>query len=336
MRAKHLVYLLFLTFLISCIDTEKTLLQPAASGAPGDVLIVMSSNLWDGPTGDTVRGLLTSPYDGLPQDEPSYDLMQINHGGFGKTYKSQRNIVVTKIGSDQPEAKILVHKNLWAKSQIVITVLAPDESAFADLIATDGEKILILLDNKERNSLMKTYKSNRDDKIRNKLIEKYSIALNVPKGYKLDVEKKDFLWLSHEYRDIIQGVLVYSYDYTEEETFTRDYLIQQRNKYLKKYVPGEVEGSYITTESLYPPIFTEYQLGEGKYTAEIRGLWKMQDGLAMGGPFISISQLDQAHNKVITVEGFVFAPAHKKRDLLRQVEAIILSLEITEKNVTSN
>ncbi|MBA7543170.1 hypothetical protein ES705_35500 [subsurface metagenome] len=60
----------------------------------------------------------------------------------------------------------------------------------------------------------------------------------------------------------------------------------------------------------------------------------MQDGLAMGGPFVSISQLDETRNRVVTIEGFVFAPAHEKRDLLRQVEAKILSLEIHEANKT--
>jgi hypothetical protein len=62
----------------------------------------------------------------------------------------------------------------------------------------------------------------------------------------------------------------------------------------------------------------------------MQGLWKMQDGYAMGGPFISLIQLDEKRNKIITVEGFVFAPAHEKRELMRQLEAILYSIEILE------
>jgi hypothetical protein len=155
------------------------------------------------------------------------------------------------------------------------------------------------------------------------------MKLYVPKGYKTDVDTKDFMWLAHEYRDIIQGVLIYTYDYTDENTFTRDYLVEKRNAVLKRNVPGEIEGSYMTTELLFPPIMNEFNLNE-KYTIEIQGLWKMQDGYAMGGPFISLIQLDEKRNKIITVEGFVFAPAHKKRELIRQVEAILYSMEILE------
>jgi hypothetical protein len=50
----------------------------------------------------------------------------------------------------------------------------------------------------------------------------------------------------------------------------------------------------------------------------------------MGGPFISLVQLDEKRNKIITVDGFVFAPAHKKRELIRQMEAILYSLKIQD------
>ena len=328
MKSKHLIYLISIVFFTSCIDSKRTSFQHTSSGDLGDVLVVMNIKLWEGSSGEAIRNALGSLYEGLPQEEPMYDLMQINPAGFVKAYKTQRNILVVKIGADQPESKILVHKNLWARPQIIITIVAPSESAFAELFNSNSEKILALLSDMGRKSLMTAYKSIRDEKITNKLEEKYSVSINVPRGYKMDVEKKDFVWLSHEYRDIIQGVFIYFYEYTDAETFTRDYLVEQRNKFLKKYVPGEIEGSYISTEVLYPPVFKEYKLNDNRYTAEIRGLWRMEDGLAMGGPFISISQLDEVRNRVVTVEGFVFAPAHKKRDLLRQVEAIALSLEI--------
>ncbi|MBN2522760.1 MAG: DUF4837 family protein [Bacteroidales bacterium] len=329
MVSKYYLNLLVLLSLASCLDSERYSLQPASSGSPGDILLVMNTKLWEGAPGNAIKNTLYTPFDGLPQDEPSYDILQINHAGFGKTYKTQRNIIIAKIGADQPESKILVHKNTWAKSQLIISVLASSDSAFVDLVNNNSNKILALLSDTERKRLMQTYKATRDEKIREKLEEKYFIGLNVPRGYKMDVEKSDFIWISHEYRDIIQGIFVYSYKYTDENTFTSDYLVDKRNKILKKYVSGEIEGSYMTTEALYPPIFSEYRL-KNKYTAEIRGLWKMVDGLAMGGPFVSISQLDETRNRVVTIEGFVFAPAHEKRDLLRQLEAIVLSIEIVE------
>ncbi|MGD2035509.1 MAG: DUF4837 family protein [Bacteroidales bacterium] len=335
MKARYSIYFLILLLVAACFDSDRPALQTSSSGAPGEVLLVMNEQLWNEEPGEAVRAILNVPYEGLPQDEPYYDILQINHRGFGKTFKTHRNIILTKIGPDQQEPKILINRDTWSKPQLLITILAPDEDAFIELVSSNGNKILTLLSGTEQKRLMKLYKNTRNEKLRQELEDDYSISLNVPGGYTMDVKKKDFIWISQEYRDIIQGILIYFYDYTDDETFTRDYLVEKRNRFLKEYVSGEVEGSYMTTEALYPPIFSEYKLNNDKYTAEIRGLWKMVNGIAMGGPFVSISQLDEKNNRVVTIEGFVFAPAHKKRELLKQVEAIILSLKILDKDSTA-
>jgi len=93
----------------------------------------------------------------------------------------------------------------------------------------------------------------------------------------MEIDSTDFIWLSCEYRDIIQGIFIYHYNYIDTNTFTRDFLVEKRNQFLKKYVAGEIEGSFMTTEPLYPPVFNEYELRGDIYTAELRGLWRMQD-----------------------------------------------------------
>ena len=323
------ILILIVAIANSCINTDSESLKPQPSGAPGDVVIVMNESLWNSSPGDTILQLITTPYEALPKPEPMFNVIHIIHKSFDKIIKQQRNIIVTKIGSDQTEAKILVKHNLWAKTQLLISILAPSREEFNALVEANHDKILTLLNDTERQRLMEVNKKTRDERIEDLLNKKYHIKLHVPKGYNTDVDTKDFVWLSLEYRDIIQGIFIYSYDYTSENTFTRNYLVEKRNTVLKQNVPGEIEGSFMTTESLFPPIVNEFTMNE-KYTVEMQGLWKMQDGYAMGGPFISLVQLDDKRNKIITVEGFVFAPAHKKRELVRQVEAILFSLEILE------
>ena len=50
----------------------------------------------------------------------------------------------------------------------------------------------------------------------------------------------------------------------------------------------------------------------------------------MGGPFVSYTLLDTVYNRVVTLDGFLYAPSDPKRDLLRQVEAILKSLTVTD------
>ena len=84
----------------------------------------------------------------------------------------------------------------------------------------------------------------------------------------------------------------------------------------------------MTTERNFPINFNEFLLNDN-YIAEMRGLWKLV-GDYMGGPFISISTVDEKRNRIITIDGYVYAPKFNKRNYLRQVEAILYSLEIDE------
>lgn len=337
MKKLNYLFPLFLAaFLINACQSERKPILPSPGGAPGEVLLVMEQGIWESEAGEAIQRVLNAACEGLPQHEPLYDIIQVPHKSFSKIFKQQRNIIVTKIGSDQPEPKIRVQKNLWAKTQLLISISAPTDSSFIQLINDNRNKIPALLSNLERKRLMDVYSKTRDPEITKKLSENYSLKLIVPKGYKMEVQEPDFVWLTHEYRDVIQGVFIYMYDYMDENTFTTEYLISKRDEFLKKNVPGEIEGSYMTTELLFPPVFNVYNLRNSKYTAELRGLWKMENGLAMGGPFLSLTQLDEKRNRIVTVEGFVFAPAHKKRDLVRQTESILLSIDFPEEKKDGN
>jgi len=330
MKIKGISILLALALLCSCNLSRRKPLKPTPSGAPGDVLLVMNDKLWQSFSGDSIRSILASPVDALPQDEPRFNVIRINHSVFGKTFMQQRNIIIVKVGSDQPEAKLLVQNDLWARTQLLITILAPDEDALVALLNENRDKLITLMVNTELRRLMNAFHSITDKAITDRLKNEKNIVLTIPKGYDINTFDKDFIWISLEYRDIVQGILIYTYPYTDEKTFTRDYLVTKRNDFLKRYVPGEIDGSYMTTEPLFPPLFREFNLNNDIYTAELRGLWRIQDGLSMGGPFVSITQLDEQRNRIVTVEGFVYAPGHEKRDLLQQLEAIIFTLDFTD------
>ena len=63
--------------------------------------------------------------------------------------------------------------------------------------------------------------------------------------------------------------------------------------------------------------------------AELRGLWRTEKAF-MGGPFLSYTVLDEKRNRIITAEGFVFAPSLDKRNYVRELQAIIQTVEIID------
>jgi hypothetical protein len=314
----------------SCTSREKQPLLPTVSGMPGDVTVVINPAEWDTEIGDELRKVFEEPYQVLPQYEPIFDLIQVPQGAFTNIMKSQRNIIIVNLSPGYKDSKIVVQKDIWAKPQLILDMYARNDSSFVSLFADNEKKIVSLLEDAERQRLMDAYKKNLDGNILETLKNKYHISLLIPKGFKIKVETDDFTWIGQDVSTVILGVFVYQYDYTDTNTFTKEYLIEKRNQFLKKYVPGEVDGSYMITEQEFGPFFSQYMLRGKRYIAELRGLWKVKNGISMGGPFVSITTLDEKRNKIVTVEGFVFAAGQQKRNWLRQVEAIALSLEIPE------
>jgi hypothetical protein len=84
----------------------------------------------------------------------------------------------------------------------------------------------------------------------------------------------------------------------------------------------------MSTEHLLPLVFRVSKV-KNNHSAEMRGLWKMVNDY-MDGPFINLSVLDVPNNRVIMMDGLVYAPRFDKRNYLRQVEAMVYSLELPD------
>ena len=80
------------------------------------------------------------------------------------------------------------------------------------------------------------------------------------------------------------------------------------------------------TEAAYTPFTKETQLND-KPSFETRGKWEVK-GDFMAGPFLNYTVIDKAHNRLLVVEGFTYAPSINKRDYMFELEAILKTLKI--------
>jgi hypothetical protein len=63
----------------------------------------------------------------------------------------------------------------------------------------------------------------------------------------------------------------------------------------------------------------------------MRGLWRLVNDF-MGGPYISLAELDASNQRVVVAFGYVYAPGKSKRNFLKQVEAMIYSLKLNDQD----
>lgn len=140
---------------------------------------------------------------------------------------------------------------------------------------------------------------------------------------------EDFFWAGTNAATGDQNFVIYSYPYTDKDTFTKEFFIHKRDSVMKANIPGAKEGMYMATDSStveVRPIDIH-----GDYTMEARGLWRIK-GDFMGGPFVSHTRLDKASHRIITTEVFIYSPDKMKRDTMRRLEASLYTLQLpTEK-----
>jgi len=328
MKIKLFVFLSFVLLLSGCSNGGSSL--PTVGGSKYEVLVVMDDSLWKAPAGRSLVTLLDRDMEGLPQAEAIMKIARCKQIDFNDMLKPSRNILLTDISDKYKSPKVIYTQNKWAQPQSVVFIQAPNDSVFVSTIKSYGENILDFFVRTERERQIEFNKGSINKNAKDEIEKLFGIQIDIQQGINKSTKKKDFYWITNNNATTRQDLVIYSYPYVDKKTFTKEFLLAKRDSVMKVNIPGEFKGSFMGTEyKYYPPIFKEIWVNEG-YCAELRGLWKIKNGGAMGGPFYSHTRLDEINQRVITIEGFVFAPGVKKRNAIRQLEAIIYSTKLPQ------
>jgi hypothetical protein len=320
--------ILILAGLSSCKDSGVTL--PSVTGTRYEILVVMDDSLWKAPSGRALVGLLDQDMPSLPQSEPIMSISHCTRREFSDILKPARNILLTEVAPRYEIAKVTLSKNRWAQPQSVVKIVAKSDSLLADLIKREGDNILEFFLSTERNRYIAFSKEYINQTAKKEIEEKFGVSIDIPEELKKSQKGKDFYWITNNSGTIRKDMVIYSIPYTSTKLLTKQKLIAIRDSVMKVNIPGEFEGSYMGTELKYcDPLFREINVNKN-YCAELSGLWKMYNGGSMGGPFYSHSRIDEVNQRIITVEGFVFAPGTKKRNHIRQLEAAIYTMKLPQ------
>ena len=302
--------------------------MPSVTGRTGELVVVMDTSKFNGEVGVSVKQKLSAVFKGLPQPEPIFDLINIPANAFNQSFKTHRNVLRVNVAEKYTEPRFFIRKNVFAKPQTLVEAQAPNYSELQRLFENRGDDVAQRFIQGEWNRYINLYKGMRNRGAIKHLREKFGISIIVPKGYSVDKDTSNFTWLAKEAPRYSQGFLVYKYPYAGESTFALGYQIQMRNRFTKKFVPGPSPNSYMIVENKATPYIDKKTFNE-QTVYEMRGLWKVQNDF-MGGPFVSYSVFDENTGNVVTVSGYVYAPRFDKRNYVRQIEAILQTLEISE------
>ena len=296
-----------------------------STGFAYEIVVVMNKADWDAAAGKAIKAELTSDVPGLPQSEPAFKITYVTPDQFNGLLTYVRNIFVVNINPSQyTKVSLKSEKNKYAKNQMVLVMSSPSADAITAYVAEHPRDIVDFFNKCETDRTISQLQKDYSSIVMDHVKRDFGIELKVPANMTYYRDTTGFFWASNNAKTGRTDLIVYSFPYTDQNTFTEAYLVAKRDSVLKVNLPGSFPNSYMTTETRAGLTYTPTTV-DGQYCGVLRGLWRME-GDMMGGPFVSHARLDEKNNKVVVVEGFVFAPETDKRNFIRRIESSLHTL----------
>ncbi len=300
--------------LASCTPHTKSV------GQPGEVEVTGNN----AKAVETVDRMLTLTFvDGVLQHEHTFDVTMVTGGTSKKTHHGRCVVTVEADPAKYDKTRIRYEIDKWAKPQLAVTITTPSADRLdTDMRRTLGSKFKQRLEAFELAEAIKTLRKAHLPGMEQRVKQVTGHTILIPKDMGAVKEGKHFIWLSNNTATGMRNICVYTFPGTDLGTA---YLMDKRDSVMEANIPGEIPGMYMQTVRNYSP-YTRTILAGGLHRKEIRGLWYMK-GDAMGGPFICHAIADTARSRTLVAEGFVFAPETKKRNIIKQLEAVLYTLK---------
>ena len=302
---------------------------------------------------DLVEAVMGADMPCMPQVEPYFRVTKVSTAQFDDMFKPTRNILIVDINPQKyTQLKTKVSNDYWSTPQALCRIQTPSEEEFVSYWLEHGEEIREWFVNQEITRQMKFYRASTNKQARS-ILQSQGYDMLIPEDYMVIMDtvlggattyslrnpitvapEVRLLWCCNNKGSMRRDIVVYSYPYTDNNTFTLPYLNTKRDAVLSRVITASVEGSYMGTEyTVMPPVTRAITVQEDEHATEVRGLWKILNGEAMGGPYVSHTRLDQVNGRVVTAEAFLYAAGQKKRTALRQAEAILYTLQLPQDTI---
>lgn len=284
-------FVLCLAVTASCV--RKTSRLPDSSSRQYEVVVAGDKN-------GTITNALSVPVPGLPQNEPAFDVLSANKtsnvtnnvpdnvlNNVPDKYRYARSIVIF-----DRHTKLSAAHDRWASPQLIIR--------------TDGtcpEALRRLINKFEAECQLRQIEKKRNGKAEEYILKTFRHSIAVPADLKAMKKGHDFLWLSNNTAESMKNIVVMK---LTEGTDNIDGI----NDILKHNIKGETNCMYMRIANV-----------SDSTAGNCYGLWEIRNDI-MGGPYSLRIFKDRT-----AVLAFVYAPEKGKRNLMRQMQTILLSAD---------
>lgn len=325
-RISYFAILIVSLTLMSCSSKPGNLgikTENFSTGKAGEMILAIDSTYWSPAAMAAIYKVLHQPQPAINQKEPMFDVIQCSNAGYRASFMRHRNILQFDYSPDYSSNSFEIERNPFTNPQILVRIKGNQQDSCLALFLEHQDEIVKAMYDNDIARLQNAHRKLNEPVIEKKIKEKFGITMTVPEGYFIGREEKDFLWLCFRTPKNDRFVMIYKSPLYE---LTTENIVEERNRITKAYIQGAVAGAYPIVANIEGYPLSQNRTIRYHEGVELRGLWEsVRD--KMGGPFYSFTQVAPDRTSVITVDGFVYAPQEKKRDYLREVEAVVRSIQ---------
>ena len=320
-----LCFLAILGVANSCKEEGKEDYLPDSVGAMNTLTVVIDNELWKSNVGDAIRENYTAAAQGLTWDEALFSITQIPPQIFSGAIRNTSSVLFV-----MEDSLNIAHmkSNMYAKPQKVGVLKGRNRQELIDNIHRTAPEFIADFKALEIGKAQKRFQISLNKE--KALEDKFDISMKIPSIYRVGREEDNFVWISREIQKGNMNIIAYTMpesSFQYDSTFSQD-IVKMRDSIGSLFIPGtDIPGkkNHMITEKAFSPYVFPAEIS-GKKAAEVRGIWEMSD-YPMAGPFLTYIINDKENNRKLILEGFVFAPATKKRDYMFELEAILKSVQ---------
>lgn len=305
-----------------------------ASGRPGEVMLVMGADELETHQAYKLVEVLEQPAPALNQVEPSLRVTsRLTHDNFTSMMKRARTILMVNIDKERfSKSTLKFSYNEWAKGQIVVTLNTPHLDSVANFAQENQEQLMNLIVRHELYRAAYALEEKSSQRARELVDSLFKHKINVPVDINKHKVGERFLWMSNAAMGGRSDLMVYTFPYRNKHDLEMDRLVEVRDSVLRVNIEGGVKGSYPSTvkTGLHHRFVS---LPKQATRGELRGLWQMEGGDMMGGPFVLQAYHNEADGLVYVFEGFIYRPNEDKLNMVRTMEAALYSARRSDERV---
>ncbi len=331
------------------VPVSQAELLPQSSSDVDEIMLVMDDrDFEEGIIRDFINTSLLEDFPMLPQGEPRFNVHQVPPVDLMPLLRQASTIVyfadlsrsegtaavvqkqIVKAGVDGQNLPFFVRKNVWAKPQNVIYFYGDNQADLRAKLDKNREKLLsVIYDLEDKKAYNNAYVSGVNEGYSEEIKSKFGIDMDIPLSFrKVGLpEDSPIMWYREDQTEKVSNLLVTAVDYDKLPTRSLDKLSDQLHEKYGAIVQSETEGSRMSRDTVH---FETQHLPldiDGHKSNLSRGIWIMTKEF-MGGPYINLVIDQPEKNRVLFLEGFIYAPSDKKRKLIRRVEQMLLNVEV--------